>query len=93
MPREANLFEQAGGSALEAYLLLRHTGGNIPPKWIERARESRKNREKKLAQALKDNSLDALMLLRDWELAYRKECFYQGIRVIMELQRKGKTAL
>lgn len=93
MPREASLFDETDGSALEAYLLLRQDGGNIPPAWIDRARASRKNREKALAQALEKNSLDALPLLRDWEVAYRKECFYYGIRALMELQRSGKTKL
>ncbi len=93
MPREAGLFDNTVGSALEGYLLLRRNGGNIPPMWINRARASRKKREKDLAKALKANSLDALDLLRDWELAYRKECFYHGIRVIMELQRDGKSNL
>lgn len=91
MPREASLFDETDGSALEAYLLLHQDGGNIPPSWIDRARTSRKNREKALAQALGENSLDALPLLKDWELAYRKECFYHGIRALMELQRSGKT--
>lgn len=93
MPREASLFEESGESPLEAYLLLRQDGGNIPPAWIERARASHKKREKTLAAALQENSLDALALLRDWELAYSKECFYQGIRALMELERAGKTKL
>jgi hypothetical protein len=93
MPREAGLFEQTNGSALEAFLLLRQEGRNIPPAWIERSRASRKNREKKLAKALRGQSLEAVYLLRDWELAYRKECFYTGIRVLMELERAGKSKL
>ncbi len=93
MPREASLFDETNGSALEAYLLLRRDGGNIPPAWIDRATASRKNREKALAKALRANSLDAISLLRDWELVYRKECFYYGIRALMELQRSGKTKL
>ena len=93
MPREASLFDATNGSPMEAYLRLREDGGNIPPNWIDRASESRKNREKELAKALRANSLDALALLRDWELAYRKECFYYGIRVLMELERSGKSKL
>ena len=93
MPREATLFEETNGNSVEAYLLLRRDGGNIPPAWIDRAGESRKNREKVLAAALQENSLDAIGLLRDWELAYRKECFYYGIRALMELQRSGSTKL
>ena len=91
MPRDASLFDETNGSPLEAYLLLRQDGGNIPPAWIDRATDSRKNREKELAKSLQENSLDAIPLLRDWEVAYRKECFYYGIRVLMELERSGKT--
>lgn len=93
MPREATLFEETKGNSVEAYLLLRRGGGNIPPAWIDRANASRKNREKALAKALRANSLDAISLLREWDLAYRKECFYYGIRALMELQRSGKTKL
>ena len=76
MPREATLFDETSGNSAEAYLLLSRDGGNVPPAWIDRAHESRKKREKELAKALKRNSLDAIHLLRDWQLAYRKECFY-----------------
>ena len=93
MAREAALFDETGGSVVEAFLLLRAEGKNIPPMWIERARESRKNREKELARLLSENSLDALAALRDWELAYRKECFYYGVRALFEMQRGGKTRL
>jgi hypothetical protein len=93
MPREASLFDEANGSPVEGFLLLKRDGGNIPPMWIERATESRKNREKALKKALKTNSLDAIHLLRDWELAYRKECFYYGIRALLDISRNGSTDL
>ena len=93
MPREAVLFQESSGSPVEAFFLLREKGGNIPPAWIERATESRKSREKRLAELLAENSLDALQAIRDWELSYRKECFYYGLRVLLELARKGKSKL
>jgi hypothetical protein len=93
MPREATLFEDSDGSVVEAFLLLRAEGKNIPPAWIDRARNSRKHREERLAELLGENSLDALQALRDWELAYRKECFYYGLRALFELQRQGATRL
>jgi hypothetical protein len=93
MAREAALFDETGGSVVEAFLLLRAEGKNIPPMWIERARESRKKREKALAQLLRENSLDALQALREWELCYRKECFYYGLRALLEMERSGKTKL
>jgi hypothetical protein len=93
MPREANLFEAVDGSVVEAFFLLRSESKNIPPAWIERAKESRKNREERLGELLGENSLDALLALRDWELAYRKECFYRGLRALFELERQGATRL
>jgi len=93
MPRDAVLFDQTFGSAVEGYLRLRQEGKNLPPSWIKRSKASRKRREKAFAAALKKNSLDALPLLRDWEIAYRKECFYHGIRVLFDLQREGTSRL
>jgi len=94
MAREAALFEESGGSVVEAYLMLKNTGSaNIPPNWIERARQSRKNREPVVADVLKKGRLKDAVLLRDWELAYRKECFYRGIRVLLELERGRKSKL
>ena len=91
MPREAVLFEKSGGSAVKAFL--RRNGGNIPPNWIDRSSASRKNRQKELGKLLYSKSIDAVPLLEDWELAYQKECFYYGLRVLLELERKGKTKL
>jgi hypothetical protein len=44
------------------------------------ARVTIKAAERELAAALKE-----------WELAYQKEVFYNGVRVLMELQRDGQT--
>jgi hypothetical protein len=43
------------------------------------ARRRRAERYKDLGKALRAKSLDAVELMRGWELAYRKECFYYGI--------------
>ena len=94
MPREATLFEESGGSVLRAYLLLKNAGSaNIPPNWIERAKESRKNREANVAKLLKDGKIKDLPVIEQWELAYRKECFYRGLRVLLELEREGQSAI
>ena len=93
MPRDATLYESTGGNLFEAYLALRESGANIPPNWIERARESRKAREAEMAKPLKASQLDAANLIRKWELAYRKECFYRGLRALLELERAGKTKI
>jgi predicted nucleic acid-binding Zn ribbon protein len=91
MPREASLFDLTGGDIVEAFFLLRAEGKNIPPAWIERAGASRKNREKELGKLLKSKELDAMHHIRDWHVSYQKECFYRGLRALMELERKGKT--
>jgi hypothetical protein len=93
MAKEADLFEDTGGSPLEAFLLLKSTGGNVPPMWIERARESRQHRQKDVARVLKKGKVNEINVLRDWELSFKKECFYYGIRVLFELDRKGKSEM
>jgi hypothetical protein len=94
MAREASLFEDSKGSPLRAYLLLKSQGpANIPPSWIDRACESRKRREADIAKALQKGNVTDIIRLEDWELAYRKECFYCGLRALLELERKGKTKL
>lgn len=91
MPREAKLFDEANGSVLEGYLLLRKSGANIPPNWIDRASESRRKLHKQVASILKKGDLTGLATLREWERRYEKECFYYGIRTLLELERKGRT--
>ncbi|RPJ84465.1 MAG: hypothetical protein EHM13_04145 [Acidobacteria bacterium] len=105
MPREAKLFERFKGSPAKA---LPKLTVNIPPNWIERAREARKNREAGLARAMQElqqlrvgrpRALVAIKeaearlrrLLDDWEASYRKECFYNGLRVLLELRREGES--
>ncbi len=93
MSKEADLFEAADGSPLEGYFLLKAAGKNVPPMWIERARESRRGRHQDVAHALKEGDWGEIATLRDWELSFQKECFYYGIRVLFDLERKGKTDL
>lgn len=93
MPREASLFEAAGGSAVKGFFLLRKQGSNIPPKWIERASESRKKRQTELGRLLKSGNLDAIPLLEEWELLLSKEKFYFGLRILLELERTGNSSL
>jgi hypothetical protein len=91
MPREAELFDMAGGSIVEGYFLIKERGANIPPAWYERANSSRVRLHKEIAKILKTRDLDGIGALRAFELRYRKECFYYGIRALLELERKGKT--
>jgi hypothetical protein len=59
MPREAKLFEVTSGSPLEACILLRRGGQNMPANWIERASETRKHKENLVAKALEEDSLES----------------------------------
>ena len=93
MPREASLYEAVHGSIIDAFFVLRSEGKNIPPSWIERAKQSRRKRQKELGKLLKAKNLDAVQNLKDWELSFSKECFYYGLRVLLELERHGKTNL
>jgi len=93
MPREASLFESADGSVLRGYRLLQRGGANIPPMWIQRASESRCRLHKDVAQALRRKSKAGQRTLKEWETRYKKECFYYGLRVLLELGRKGKTRM
>jgi hypothetical protein len=105
VPREAKLFELAGGSPTRALFKLQ---GNIPPNWIARARGSRKSLEPDLVASMKklrklrksrpkahatikaaEQELKAL--LKAWELSYRKESFYNGLRALLEISRDGDT--
>jgi hypothetical protein len=45
------------------------------------------------AERLDEHSLDVIQALRDWELAYRKERFYRGLRALLTLERDGETTL
>lgn len=93
MAREATLFEEAGGSVVRGYVLIKQAGGNIPSSWLERASMSRTSRQKAVAHALETGGPADIAVIEDWDVAYRKECFYYGIRILLELERTGKTNL
>lgn len=91
MSEEGTLYEKAGGSPLVGYLLLKSEGKNVPPRWIERYTEARRKKHDATAQAL-HGGLEGYAILRDWEEAYHKECFYYGIRILFELEREGESS-
>ncbi len=93
IPEHPSLFERAGGSPLEGYFLVKAGKVNVPPAWFERAQESRINRHEATVTALQEGDWGSIETLRDWEKAYQKESFYYGIRVLLELERAGKTKL
>jgi len=86
---EITLFEEAEGDVLEGFLLVKARDVNIPPSWFERTSESRRHRHEGVAAALSAGDWAGVETLRDWNDAYRKECFYYGVRVLLELDRNG----
>jgi|SRR5438477_1273682 len=106
MPREAKLFASSSGSVVRGYLKFR---ANITPRWIRNARTSRKRVESEIVRSLRTRDLKknrprarsaiehagkALRaVLNRWEIAYNKENFYRGIRILLELQRNGASNL
>jgi len=93
MPRKAELYEAARGSPLEGYFLLRAEGKNVPRSWFERAAVARRNRHGPVAEALRNGNWSEIVTLRDWEQSYLKECFYYGVRILLELERSGTSDL
>lgn len=105
MPREAHLFDSSSGSAVKGFMKLQ---GNIPPRWIDNARASRKTLEPSVKEcllklqglrkrhpgrkrAIKNATKDLRDVLNQWELRYRKEVFYVGIRTLLEIDRDGSS--
>ena len=43
--------------------------------------------------AIEGARMDLKTVLQRWEIAYNKENFYRGIRILLELQRKGASNL
>jgi hypothetical protein len=107
MPREAKPFTASDGSPVRGFLKLQ---ANIPPRWIDNARSSRKRNEPEIFTALRrlkrlqknhpratarirEARQQLRAVLKNWETAYRKESFYRGIRVLLEIKRTGTSEL
>ncbi|MBS4014965.1 MAG: hypothetical protein KGZ86_00785 [Candidatus Latescibacteria bacterium] len=86
-----DLFADTNGSVVKAYLVLKTNGKSIPPNWIKRYKDSRKKREKDIIKILRKRDLLGITHLNEWETFYKKECFYNGIRILFELEWGGKT--
>jgi hypothetical protein len=107
MAREAKLFDRHDGSPARGFL--KFAGNLPPkwieraqasrkgrePAIVKAVQELRRLRVKRpnARVTIKNAAVALRHTLRDWELAYRKECFYRGIRALLELQRDGKTKL
>lgn len=107
MPREAQLFDSCAGSAVKGFLKLhgnippswidhaRTSRKTIEPsieKYLRKLRRLRKNRPR-AKTAIKSANKELRKILNQWELRYRKEAFYRGIRTLLEIDRDGSSKL
>ena len=105
MPREAKLFDSANGSPARALPKLqgnippnwiaraRRSRKSLEPDLVaamRKVRRLRKSRPKALA-TIKAAQQELTTLLKAWEIAYRKESFYNGLRALLEISRDGET--
>jgi hypothetical protein len=105
MPREAKLFESAKGSPTRALFKLqanippnwiaraRGSRKSLEPDLVasmKKLRRLRKMRPKAHA-TIRAAEQELKALLKAWELAYRKESFYNGLRALLEISRDGES--
>ena len=107
MPRKARLFASSSGSAARGFLKFRanipprwiknarKSRKRIEPEIVDALRSLRTiQRNRPRAQlALKNASKQFKAVLSRWDTAYKKENFYRGIRILLELQRQGSSKL
>jgi hypothetical protein len=107
MPRKAKLFVSSSGSAARGFLKLRanipprwiknakKSRKRIEPEIVEALRSVRniQTHRPRAQVALKDANHHFKAVLGRWEIAFNKENFYRGIRILLELQRNGSSKL
>jgi hypothetical protein len=107
MPRQARLFTSSDGSVVRGYLKFRAnipprwirnakvSRKRIEPEIAQGLRSLRRLRtdRPRARVAIRSAQRELRSVLERWEMAYRKENFYRGIRVLLELQRDGSSAL
>jgi hypothetical protein len=105
MPREAKLFESVKGSPARALrrldanippnwiLRARRSRKGLEPdlaRAMKKVQKLRRSRPKARA-TIKAAEQDVKALLAKWEVAYRKETFYNGLRALLEISRTGTS--
>jgi hypothetical protein len=85
MPRQPDLYEATEGNLLLAYLQLCTQGKNVPPNRARSSRAVRKTWDLQANKLLQKGKLNVVNFARDWELAYKKEYFYRGLRTLFDL--------
>lgn len=107
MPRQARLFTSSAGSAVRGYLKFeanipprwiknaRSSRKRIEPEIADSFRSLKRLRVRRpRAQvAIRNAQTELRTVLDRWETAYRKETFYRGIRILLELERDGSSTL
>jgi hypothetical protein len=107
MPREAKLFLSSSGSTVRAYFKFRanipprwirnaqESRKRIEPEVVKALRSvtSIQRNRPRARVALKNANNELKVVLSRWETAYKKENFYRGIRILLELQRNGTSVL
>jgi len=107
MPREARLFTSGAGSVVRGYLKFRanipprwikNARGSrkrIEPEIAKgfRSLTRLRIRRPKARVAIRNAQRELRSALDRWDTAYRKENFYRGIRILLELQRDGSSTL
>jgi len=107
MPREAKLFVSSSGSAVRAFFKFRanipprwiknaqKSRKRMEPALVKALRSviSMQRNRPRAQVALKNARKQFKAALSRWETAYDKENFYRGIRILLELQRNGSSAL
>jgi hypothetical protein len=103
MPREAKLFSSSWDAVVRGFLKYRANilprwirNARTSRKRFEPAivqslgslKRLRKTRPRAQV-AIKSASKEVRAVLNRWELAYNKENFYRGIRILLELERNG----
>jgi hypothetical protein len=105
MPREAKLFDRFKGSPAKAlpkitvnippnWLERARTARKRREEDLGRAMQKLQDLQRDRPRALvaiKAAQAELRILLEDWELSYQKECFYNGLRILLELSREGKS--
>lgn len=106
MPRQARLFTSSDGSVVRGYLKFRAnipprwirnakaSRKRIEPEIVHGLRSLKRLRtdRPRARVAIRSAQKELRSVLERWEMAYRKENFYRGIRVLLELQRDGSSA-
>src|ERR1022692_3894444 len=107
MPREAKLFASSAGSAVRGYLKFRANilprwiqNARVSRKRTEpeiatafRSFMRLKKNRPRARVAIRNAEKELRAVLNRWEIAYKKESFYRGIRILLELQRDGSSDL